>query len=322
MIPEKSFSGILFVGDPHVEGRCPDFRSDDYPNVILEKLQWIMNHCIAEKLLPVFLGDIFDKPRNTPTWIIVRLIEMLLNSNAIGIYGNHDCAEPTLSENDSFSILVKSGCLQLVSREQPWRGRINGRSTLIGGSSYRQRIPDSIVESEFLCDSLFPEKSFGVWLSHHDIISTEYEAGRFSPFAIENIDILVNGHIHTRGEPVQKGGTLWLTPGNISRRSRSTNCRHHTPSVLKVTLEEEDFHYEYVEVPHRSFDEVFHDPVASDEPQDQASAFVAGLSELRYRKTSSGAGLKEFLKKNLDQFSEPVADEIRTLASSITGESI
>ncbi len=318
---KDKYQGLLFIGDPHIEGRSPDFRSDDYPNVILEKLAWVLAYAYKDDLLPIFLGDLFDKPRNNPTWLISRLIELLQGSNSIGIYGNHDCAEPKLSENDSLILLIKSGCIRLISRDAPWRGEINGRPTLIGGSSYRQRIPDSVNITEFSRESLFPEQTFGVWISHHDVLSNGYENGKFAPFEINHINLLVNGHIHTRGEPVKKGATTWMTPGNISRRSRSEKCRDQRPSVLQVTPTDLDFDFEYITVPHQAFDQVFHDPVIDSDLEDGASAFVAGLGELRLRKTSSGAGLTHFLTKNLEQFSDPVADEIKSLATEITGES-
>ena len=86
----KSVNGLLVIGDPHIEGRKPNFRCDDYPRVILDKIRWCLNYSAKHKLLPVFLGDMFEKPRDNPTWMLGELIEMMINSNSIGIYGNHD----------------------------------------------------------------------------------------------------------------------------------------------------------------------------------------------------------------------------------------
>ena len=321
MIRKSSFDGVLFIGDPHIEGRNPDFRSDNYPIAILKKLRWCLRYCEQNSLVPVVLGDLFDKPRDNPTWIIGELIEMMKGKGIIGIYGNHDCADPVLNENDSLTLLIKSGCLRLVSENSPWRGEVCGRSVLIGGSSYREEIPSSVDLARFRRDTLFPEDPFGIWISHHDVLIPTYEGGRFAPFEIENIDLLVNGHIHTRSEPITKGQTTWMTPGNISRRSRSENCRTQEPAALKLTLTDNMFETEYVVVPHASFDEVFHEPAIDTDEFDGASAFVAGLSELRRRKTSSGAGLKAFLEKNIEQFSPPVASEIMQLANQVTGNS-
>ena len=318
----KPLGGFLFIGDPHVQGRAPDFRCDDYPNVIIEKIEWCLDYCDREGLLPILLGDLFDKPRDNPTWMLARLIEVLLGREVICIYGNHDCAEPELTEHDSLTILLKSGCLNLVSQSSPWRGTVNGRDVVVGGSSYRARIPEQFDHSSGKQGELFPDDVFGVWLTHHDIEMPNYESGRISPFEIEGIDILVNGHIHTRSEPIPKGKTTWFNPGNISRRTRSEKSKNQRPAVLRVDLNSSDYDFEYVEIPHDDFEDVFHKPAFDEEFVDGGSAFIAGLSELQQRRTQSGAGLRTFLEKNLGQFSDPVADEIRSLATDVIGEEI
>ena len=74
-----------------------------------------------------------------------------------------------------------------------------------------------------------------------------------------------------------------------------------------------------MEVPHRPFDEVFHEAVL-EAPGEGASAFVTGLAELQARRTSSGAGLIEFLQHNIAQFEPAVRDEIMQLASEVAHE--
>ena len=117
----EAYAGLLAIGDPHVEGRVPGFRKDDYPAVILEKLAWCIDHAVRNHLLPVLLGDLFDKPRDNPNWILGRLLD-LFHVEVIGLYGNHDVHyNPELTDDDSLSLLVKAGRLRLVSGEAPWR---------------------------------------------------------------------------------------------------------------------------------------------------------------------------------------------------------
>ncbi len=164
-VKQRPLHGMLVIGDPHIEGRQPNFRCDDYPITILNKVRWCLDYAKENQMLPVFLGDMFDKPRDNPTWMLGELIEMLLDRGAIGIYGNHDCAEPMLTDNDSLMILVKSGCLQLVSETSPWIGPINGRMTVIGGSSYRHRVPERFDLAKLPRHSLFGDDPLVVWLS-------------------------------------------------------------------------------------------------------------------------------------------------------------
>jgi len=356
------YRGVLFIGDPHLEGRQPGFRKDDYPQVILEKLAWSLDYAAEHRLLPAFLGDLFDKPRDNPTWMIARLIDMLAGRECIGIYGNHDCADPELNDNDTLMLLFKSGSIRLVSEGDPWHGVMGGRRVVVGGSSYRERLPQALPDTPGDANAVGAaaagtaaaaadaprgaaagaSRPLGIWLSHHDIIAPGYEEqGRLRPREIPGVDLVVNGHIHRELGEVEVGATRWVTPGNISRRSRSDAVREHVPSVLRLDVRGEGdgavsggrteaganathpgpggYELSRVEVPHAPFDEVFHPLVAGEESDTSASAFVSGLAELQARRTQSGAGLMSFLEQNLDQFEEAVAAEIRSLAEEVTG---
>ncbi len=158
-----------------------------------------------------------------------------------------------------------------------------------------------------------------VWLTHHDVLVPGYEEqGRIQPREIDHIDVVVNGHIHRRLADVQTGRTLWLTPGNISRRARSDATRDHVPSVLRIDVGPDGYQRQHVEVPHRPFEEVFYDAVVQPELDTRESAFIAGLADLQARRTACGAGLMEFLQQNVGQFEPAVAKEIMDLAREVS----
>ena len=320
---ERGYMGLLLIGDPHLEGRIPGFRRDDYPNVILQKLTWALDYAEDHRLLPAILGDLFDKPRDNPNWLLVTLLGILRGREVLGLYGNHDVHyNPELTEHDSLQLLVQAGVLKLVSAEAPWNGVMNGRRVVVGGSSYRHEIPATFAApGPEVKPSLFSSKPLVIWLTHHDILCPGYDEGRIKPTEIEGIDVVVNGHIHRRLEPVVCGGTSWITPGNISRRSRNDASRQHVPSVLRVDVRADGYDLDYVTVPHQPFDEVFHGGVVEILVEEGPSAFVEGLAELQSRQTAGGAGLIEFLNQNLNQFEPAVAEEIRRLAGEVTSES-
>ncbi len=311
----EQYVGLLVIGDPHLEGRTPGFRRDNYPEVILEKFAWCLRYAQANRLLPTLLGDLFDKPRDNPTWMLGSLIVLLSDVECIGIYGNHDCAEPQLSDHDSLSLLVKSGRIRLLD-DKPWRGHMNGRPVIIGGSSYRQPIPES-----FVAEDGDGAATLVFWLTHHDVIVPGYEEqGRLETRSIDRIDLVINGHIHRQLADVQRDQTLWITPGNISRRTRSEASRDHIPAVLRIDVNENGYERRVVEVPHQPFNDVFHPELVDGATgaDTSSSAFVAGLRELQARRTESGAGLMSFLQKNLAQFDGSVAAEIMELAAEVT----
>lgn len=310
---ETDYHGLLFIGDPHLEGRQPGYRKDDYPEVILRKLEWCLDYARQERLLPALLGDLFERPRDNPNWMIDRLLNML-QGEVLTLYGNHDVYQnPQLTPDDSLSLLVSSGRLTLLHPERPWCGRMQGQPVVVGGSSYRQEIP-----RDFDCSCHGASTALVVWLTHHDILIPGYDEGRIKPRAIPGVNYIINGHIHRHLEDVVQGATTWLTPGNISRRARSDMTRTHLPRVLELRVQASGHEWRRVDVPHQSFDDVFHAAMAAEPTATNVSAFVAGLAELQARKTDSGAALKDFLELNTQQFAPRVTAEILALADEVT----
>ena len=321
-IGKDIYVGLLVIGDPHLAGRTPDFRSDDYPRVTLEKFAWALRYAHTHRLLPVMLGDLFDRPRDNPTWLVGELIELLANTACVGIYGNHDCADPQLGDHDSLSLLVKAGCIRLLD-DAPWEGTMQGRRVVIGGSSYRKLLPDRFDHDGVQSAMNTPAQQSSpivFWISHHDLIVPGYiEEGRIHPQEIPGVDVVINGHIHRMLGDVQRGQTLWITPGNISRRSRSDASKAHIPAVLRLDITPTGYTRTSIEVPHQPFEDVFHAAITDMAAHDnQQSACVTGLAQLQARRTEGGAALMEFLDLNLGQFEDNIADEIRKLAQEVT----
>jgi hypothetical protein len=111
-----------------------------------------------------------------------------------------------------------------------------------------------------------------------------------------------------------------MTPGNISRRSRSEASRARRPAALRLDITPADYRTEYVGIPHEPFENVFHPNVGTADEQSGLSAFVLGLAELQARRTATGAGLIEFLQQNLTQFDSCVGAEIMNLANEVTND--
>lgn len=311
-----AYSGLLIIGDPHLAGRAPNFRRDDYPRVTFDKFAWALRYAHVHRLLPVMLGDLFDRPRDNPTWLIGELIDLLSDAGCVGIYGNHDCADPELGGHDSLSLLVKSGRVRLLD-DAPWQGVMSERTVIVGGSSYRKLLPKSFTTTE---DST-GKPPLVFWISHHDLIVPGYEEeGRILPQEIPGVDLVINGHIHRRLSDVQCGTTTWMTPGNISRRSRSDANKLHAPSVVHIDITQAGYARTIVEVPHESFTDAFHPAVIEAVAAETESGFVAGLAQLQALRTADGTGLMDFLTMNLGQFEEQVRDEIMKLALEVTND--
>jgi len=60
-------TGLLFIGDPHVASRPPGFRKDDYPEAILQKLQWALDYAREHRLGPCCWAIYSTSRATTPT---------------------------------------------------------------------------------------------------------------------------------------------------------------------------------------------------------------------------------------------------------------
>jgi predicted phosphodiesterase len=310
--------GILCIGDPHLWGRTPGTRRDDYPRAALEKLFFCLEAARREALLPVVLGDLFHKPRDVATPLLVELIERLPDPPVLAIAGNHDTAESRLEPADALSVLVAAGRVRLVSRE-PWRGAIGGRAVAIGGTDWAGPIPEAVDRAALGLG----EDGLLLWLTHHDVRFRGYEdAGRLEPREIAGVDLVVNGHIHRPLEGARAGRTTWLNYGSLTRVKRGESSRR-APAALAIDVVSEPpgWRARRLEVPHRPFDEVFfpEEPAASGAPGEPGSAFVANMAALLARRTADGQSLVDFLDRSLGRYEDGVAREVRRLAREVLG---
>jgi DNA repair exonuclease SbcCD nuclease subunit len=311
---DGDLQGLLFIGDPHLASRVPGFRRDDYPRVILDKLKFALAYAREHRLLPVLLGDLFEFPRDNANWLLVELFRVL-DRGTLAIHGNHDCKEDTLAENDSFSVLVESGQIRLLCGEEPWIGRMNGCTVVVGGTSWGQDVPDSFDRTPY---ENAGNPVFVAWATHHDFCFPEYD-GRLRCRDTPGIDLVVNGHLHRKLADVRSKTTLWMNPGNISRLARGSATREHVPSVLRVDVSSATgFAPSRVPLPHRSFDEVFHPDVQGEPVEVGPSQFIRELAKLQAARTTTGVGLREFLDANLVNFEPKVAAYINALAAEVT----
>ena len=176
---------------------------------------------------------------------------------------------------------------------------------------------DSHCQTEFRAEN--DDEPLVFWICHHDLIVPGYELlGKIEPREIPGVDVVINGHVHHRLQTVGTGRTLWMTPGNISRRIRNGATRSQVPAVLQIDITPDGWTHRYVEVPHRPFDQVFHETVCEGPADETTSAFVAGLAELQSRRTETGDVLTDFLDRNLSQFDDEVASQIRNLAERVS----
>lgn len=248
----KQYSGILFIGDPHVTNVSPKRRvEDEFLDVSLDKLNQSIKIADDNNLFPVCLGDLVNKPIESE--ITVPLIKALRGRELLMPTGNHDVNVRKIfnnfqSENDlpfnesstiipidnstTVSILEASGCLDIVNKKEERQILLeNGTLIRLLIIPYGVAIPEVYPDYQGTHDG----DILNIMVTHHDInfgVGIQYP-GSHRIFPIENCDMVVNGHIHDY-KPVQEvGDTKWFNPGNILRTSKTV--MYNEPAVYSIS---------------------------------------------------------------------------------------
>lgn len=219
-------AGLLFIGDPHLSSRRPGRRLDpDFAETGLGKLGQALGLADALDLVPVILGDLFDRARESDHALLARTIRMLhaARHRAWCLVGNHDRVHSVLSDDTALALLREAGALRVIERSGPAALLdLGGRRVGLGGTPHGQEIPRRVPDA-------FAEAEAVVWLTHHDLDFPSAYPGAAPTFAIAGCGLVVNGHMHAEERPRRHGGTVWWNPGNILRRS--VDQIGHRPAV-------------------------------------------------------------------------------------------
>jgi len=212
----RECGGLLVIGDPHLSSRRPGRRRDaDWPAPVLAKLERCVEIAEQGDLVPIVLGDLFDRPVEPDERLKAQLIRVFrrFRHRPVVNVGNHDKAHTALSDCDSLALLGIADVVDVVAVSTPVaRFRVAGRVLGVGMTPFGQPIPRAVTGA-------FPEQDTVIWFTHHDIAFEGTYPGAVPPFPIAGCAMVVNGHVHASKPPVEAGGTWWMNPGNITRQS-------------------------------------------------------------------------------------------------------
>lgn len=221
-------NGFLWIGDPHLDSRRPGRRRDDYAQTVLDKIAQAIAIANAERLIPVFLGDLFNRHNESNLGVITSLIRILAQAwtPAIEPVGNHDVDGGDLCDTDTLMLLHESRALHVV-RDSGLLGVFScqGQPVCLGFTLHGHAIPNDVRD--------LAQGRRCLWLTHHDIAFPGSYPGALEPFAVLGCEQVVNGHMHAQQSDLLRGETRWSNPGNITRNSK--DLYHQAPSVTVWT---------------------------------------------------------------------------------------
>lgn len=231
-LPVVEAGGLLFIGDPHLGSIKPGRRKDvDFGVTVLRAIAEAIAIANARRLVPVFLGDIFDRPFEEDERLKTRLTRILAGcwTTPVTNTGNHDKANDMLEDCDSLALLAAGGTISVVRTSGPvCIYQIGELRVGLGATPYGQAIPTDV-------QGLFPDVDTVVWITHHDLALEGAYPGALAPHPIEGCAIVVNGHMHLRKPLVTAGSTVWFNPGNITQTA--VDALDHVPTVFELTAD-------------------------------------------------------------------------------------
>ena len=299
-VERVSGKGMLFIADPHLADTPPGQRLPGYREQILGKVRACLEHARDADLVPVFLGDLFNWPRENSNTLLVELIALFAPQRPFVLVGNHDKYQARYTSDVSLAVLAAAGVSRLMAEPGPqFLLETPEAKVLVGATPDGYRIPSLFTPAP---DGPESEADVVVWLTHHNIQFPDFPDKAHRIKEIEGVDWVVNGHIHRPQATIRVGGTAWANPGNITRLAYVRRLKERVPAASIWTPGREDL--DYWPVPYLPFEEVFPDlgfpPETSEASNERRSKFLEGLERLNWRRTREGLGLKQFLETNLN----------------------
>ena len=238
-------SSIIFVGDLHLKGSSPISRVDDYPTVILNKLESLINTAKSfscDKIM--LLGDVFDSHITTLPYLAKVINTFRKISDAgIDVYtivGNHDIKNNRMDSLDSSALGILISTVYL---------KLSPRNLIIDDTSFSCfHYPEELANNNESCYSVcVAHRYYEFGLSWDSLTSEDLKS--------LNYDAMILGHYHVPCDTLSIEDTLLYRPGSLSRSTSEPYNKLRTPRVLVFNCL--NHKTVYVDIPCERADKIF-----------------------------------------------------------------
>jgi DNA repair protein SbcD/Mre11 len=235
---------LLYFTDPHVMGKNPRSRKDDFPHTILRKIEWVMNYAFDNNISTILVGgDLFHRP-DTAESIVYDVIKIITKYNGIkmyGIGGNHDFYgyNPQTIPRTMLGILSSTKVYELINPERP----LVIEDVVISGQHADYRLDRGnewgyvgvnkrdyeAFKSIHVCHGFLADHRWPDTVPHTIIydIADKVEA-----------DIVLTGHDHAGFGIIETKGKTFCNPGALGRISAAVGEMNREVNVCVIDTDE------------------------------------------------------------------------------------
>lgn len=247
---------FLYMTDPHIKGRSPSTRTDDFPSTIESKIKdfFAYGH---EQNVDFFMcgGDFMDSPYASTRYAqrIGRMFkEGLKGKKLYFVWGNHDVVawNPKTIDDTAFGLFQAFAEEMVLLEREPLEVTYNGQTIELSGiSSYAQLDRDVLNEDESI--SLHRERDYIIEETKYPRVHVVH--GYLSPKPIlddiphtvieeimsTNAVITLTGHEHTGFPIMQLPNGLVYNPGALGRVFASHTEMNRMPKYALCTIHDD-----------------------------------------------------------------------------------
>jgi len=293
---------ILYFTDPHIKGKSPVHRTDNFYDSIMAKVAEVFKIAYEENCAAVLCGgDMFDSP-TVSLRVADDLVDLIEgeygNVDLHTVVGNHDMLNCNWSVSDATVIahLIRMDKIKLLDKRYQLDKKLH-----IDGYNYAYDIEDQLRKG-LLMRELNPE-SFNIAVVHAMIVAND------NPFKCINLeqipcnyDMVLCSHSHVPFGIKTFGKTTYVSPGALARLTIEEKDCKRTPQCAIIDTETREVKL----VPLTSakpYEEVFDLSKIAEQKENakKLDLFVSALKSAKIQSLSVATVLEEVCKaSNVD----------------------
>lgn len=244
---------FAYFTDPHLKGRNPARRLDDYPSEVIGFFNEMLAIANKEKLTAVLIGgDIFDTPKISQR-LYNRLARILKKFPCpiLVVPGNHDMfgENPESLDDTMLGSLESSGVITLLSDEHPnvdFQG--DGITLAIHGKEYT-KARDLDPHEDFHIGPATMNYDWNFLMTHQMLLDKPFHPDiKYTLIkdaaAATDVDVVFGAHYHPGWGIIEENDVTFIHPGGTARLEGTKTEATRTIQYAYIDVDDEGIFHE------------------------------------------------------------------------------